>query len=115
MQRLRGSEEGLGNSCGRHEGEVGRLREEHGRGDGDVLGIGAAVGEAKDGGPGEQMGGVAAGAEGDDGAAEFDAEGEGGLRREGVVAGALEEVHAVEAKGVDAHEGLAGGGGREGG
>lgn len=42
--------------------------------------------------------------------AEFDTEGLGSLGRNGVVSFALEQVHAVETKGLDADESLSGGG-----
>jgi hypothetical protein len=45
---------------------------------------------------------------------ELDAERLGGMRGNGVLANALEEIHAVEAKGFDLYDGLRAGGGRFG-
>jgi hypothetical protein len=45
---------------------------------------------------------------------ELDAERLGGMRGNGVLANALEEIHAVEAKGIDFYDGLRAGGGRFG-
>lgn len=95
-----------------------RLPEQHARAHGNVLGIRAAVRQAKNliadlesvagGGLGTLVGPLAARSEGVDDAAKLDAEGCRGLGREGIPTEALDDVHAVDAKGPDADEGLTG-------
>jgi hypothetical protein len=83
--------------------------------DGDVLGIGASVGQPKDlVADLEPVAGIL-GAKGLDDAAELDAERLGGLRGHRVEAAALDNVHAVDAEGGDLDDGLAWGGGGLGG
>ena len=80
----------------------------------DILRVRAPIGQAEDGVADREMlvgaralvAGLIGVGKGDDGAGELDAESGGGLGRERVVALALQEVHAVEAEGVDFHQGL---------
>ena len=76
------------------------------RGNGDVLCIRAAVSETEDFVVEFETALVVGTAETDDCARELDAHCRRGLGWEGVVAFALEKVHAVEAEGFDFHEGL---------
>lgn len=98
-----------------------RLPKQHPSAHGDILGISTAIRQAEhliaDLEP--MAAGILVrlipGSERMHHAAELDAEGCGGLRGHGIPAVALEDVHAVDAEGLDADEGLAfcwdGGGG----
>lgn len=106
VERLRGRDPGLGHAGGLLPRQERRLVQEHLGADGDLLGVRAAVGQAEDF---VALLEVAVGArpERGDGARELDAEGRGGLRRQRVLAFALNQVHPVQAECLDLDQRLA--------
>ena len=107
VQRLRRRNPRLRHARRLLEAQVRRLVQQHLGRHGDVLGVGAAVGQAEDLVAYFEVA-VVAFAETVDDAGELDAQSAGRLRRKRVMSLALDQVHAVEPEGFDFDEGLAG-------
>lgn len=105
VQRLSCRDPGLGNASALLVRQALWLVQQHLCADGDVLGIGASVGQAKDLVANFEAV-VVVGPKGLDDAAELYAESLGCLGGHGVEAVALDNVHAVDAKGMDLDDGL---------